>query len=96
MYDIWDGMNAVFGQTYGLEVVNYFALPGEPRFETPSFRRSNAWEAVRQEVQAVRNGVGITGKNQPITALQRLFRRNSCNHRTIPIDFYHINTSQLP
>jgi dimethylglycine dehydrogenase len=59
MYDIWDGMNAVFGQTYGLEVVNYFALPGEPRFETPSFRRSNAWEAVRQEVQAVRNGVGI-------------------------------------
>ena len=59
MYDIWDGMNAVFGQNYGLEVVNYFALPGEPRYETPSFRRSNAWEAVRQEVFAVREGVGI-------------------------------------
>jgi dimethylglycine dehydrogenase len=59
MYDIWDGMNAVFGQNYGLEVVNYFALPGAPRIETPSFRRSNAWEAVRGEVRAVREGVGI-------------------------------------
>ena len=59
MYDIWDGMNAVFGQNYGLEVVNYFARDGEPRYETPSFRRSNAWEAVRSEVLAVRNSVGI-------------------------------------
>lgn len=59
MYDIWDGMGAVFGQQYGLEVVNYFALPGDERFETPTFRRSNAWEATRQEVQAVRSGVGI-------------------------------------
>lgn len=59
MYDIWDSMNAVFGQSYGLEVVNYFALPGEPRFETPSFRRSNAWEATRAEVMAVREKVGI-------------------------------------
>ena len=59
MYDIWDSMNAVFGQSYGLEIVNYFALPGEPRFETPSFRRSNAWAATRQEVMAVREGVGI-------------------------------------
>ncbi len=59
MYDIWDGRNAVFGQNYGLEVVNYFALPGEPRYETPSFRRSNAWDAVRGEVLAVRDSVGI-------------------------------------
>ena len=59
MYDVWDSMNAVFGQNYGLEIVNYFALPGEPRFEEPSFRRSNAWEAVRQEVMAVREAVGI-------------------------------------
>jgi dimethylglycine dehydrogenase len=59
MYDIWDGMNAVFGQSYGTEIVNYFALPGEPRYETPSFRRSNAWDAVRQEVFAVREKVGI-------------------------------------
>ena len=59
MYDIWDRKNAVFGQYYGLEVVNYFALPGEARYETPSFRRSNAWAAVREEVKAVRDRVGI-------------------------------------
>ncbi|WP_424970163.1 GcvT family protein [Dinoroseobacter sp. S76] len=59
MYDIWSEKGAVFGQTYGLEVVNYFALPGEPRYETPSFRRSNAWEAVKAEVAAVRGAVGI-------------------------------------
>jgi len=59
MYEVFKGMNAVFGQQYGLEVVNYFALPGEPVYETPSFRRSNAWEATRQEVMAVREGVGI-------------------------------------
>ncbi|WP_461307155.1 GcvT family protein, partial [Albidovulum sp.] len=59
MYDIFDGMGAVWGAQYGLEVVNYFALPGEPRYETPSFRRSNAWEATRAEVFAVREGVGI-------------------------------------
>ncbi|MCF1709976.1 FAD-dependent oxidoreductase [Tabrizicola sp. J26] len=59
MYDIFDNMNAVWGQQYGLEVVNYHALPGEPRYETPTFKRSNAWEATKQEVLAVRNGVGI-------------------------------------
>lgn len=59
MFDIFDGMNAVWGQQYGLEVVNYHALPGEPRHETPSFKRSNAWAATRAEVLAVRNGVGI-------------------------------------
>ncbi|NAZ36935.1 FAD-dependent oxidoreductase [Rubellimicrobium sp. CFH 75288] len=59
MYDLFDGMGAVWGQQYGLEVVNYFARPGEKRVETPSFRRSDAWEAVAAEVRAVREGVGI-------------------------------------
>ncbi|MEZ5868182.1 MAG: FAD-dependent oxidoreductase [Defluviimonas denitrificans] len=59
MYDIFDGMGAVWGQQYGLEVANYFALPGEPRYETPSFKRSNAWEATAREVRAVREAVGI-------------------------------------
>ncbi len=59
MYDVFDGMNAVWGQQYGLEVVNYHALPGQPRYEEPSFKRSNAWEATAQEVAAVRGGVGI-------------------------------------
>jgi len=59
MYDIFDSMGAVWGQQYGLEVPNYFALPGEPRYEEPTFKRSNAWEATRQEVVAVREAVGI-------------------------------------
>ncbi len=59
MYDIFDRMGAVWGAQYGLEVPNYFAEADEPRFETPSFRRSNAWEATRREVTAVRSAVGI-------------------------------------
>jgi dimethylglycine dehydrogenase len=59
MYDLFDGMGAVWGQQYGLEVANYFASGDEPRYETPSFRRSNAWEATAREVAVVRNGVGI-------------------------------------
>ncbi len=59
MYDIFDSLGAVWGHQYGLEVVNYFAEEGEPRFETPSFRRSNAWDPTRREVRAVREAVGI-------------------------------------
>lgn len=59
MYDVFDGMGAVWGAQFGLEVANYFATGDEPRYETPSFRRSNAWEATAREVAAVRNAVGI-------------------------------------
>jgi dimethylglycine dehydrogenase len=59
MYDTFTGLRAVWGQQYGLEVVNYHALPGEPLYETPTFKRSNAWAATAQEVAAVRGGVGI-------------------------------------
>ncbi len=59
MYDIFSGMGAVWGQQYGLEVANYFAQEGEPTFETPSFRRSDAFAATAREVRAVRTGVGI-------------------------------------
>ena len=59
MYDHFSAMGAVWGAQFGLEVPNYFAQTGEPDFETPSFRRSNAWDAVRREVKAVRSGVGI-------------------------------------
>jgi len=59
MYEIWDSMGAVFGQQFGLETPNYFAESGEERYETPSFRRSNAWEATRREVKVVREAVGI-------------------------------------
>ncbi len=59
MYDIFTGLGAVWGQQYGLEVVNYFAQGDEPSYETPSFRRSDAFEATAREVAGVRGGVGI-------------------------------------
>jgi dimethylglycine dehydrogenase len=59
MYDIFTGLGAVWGQQYGLEVANYFARDCEPAFETPSFRRSDAFAATGREVRAVRAGVGI-------------------------------------
>ncbi|MCF8467482.1 MAG: FAD-dependent oxidoreductase [Sneathiella sp.] len=59
-YPIWKAQRAVFGQGYGMEAVNYFAPEGEPLLETPSFRRSNAFDAVAAECNAVRTKVGIT------------------------------------
>ena len=59
MYDHFSSMGAVWGAQFGLEVPNYFAQAGEAHFETPSFRRSNAWNAVKREVKAVRSAVGI-------------------------------------
>ncbi|MGJ8597536.1 GcvT family protein [Sulfitobacter sp.] len=59
MYDIFSNMGAVWGQQFGLEVPNYFAQGDEPTFETPSFRRSDAFDATGREVRAVREGVGI-------------------------------------
>ncbi|WP_288902106.1 FAD-dependent oxidoreductase [uncultured Sneathiella sp.] len=59
-YSIWKDQRAVFGQAYGMEAVNYFSPEGEPLLETPSFRRSNAFDAVGTECRAVREKVGIT------------------------------------
>lgn len=59
MYDIFDDMGAVWGHQYGTEIPNYFAADGEARYETPSFRRSNAFDATAREVKAVREAVGI-------------------------------------
>ncbi|MFK7751218.1 MAG: FAD-dependent oxidoreductase [Sedimentitalea sp.] len=59
MYDIFSQMGAVWGQQFGLEVVNYFAINGEPSYETPSFRRSDAFAATGGEVAGVRSSVGI-------------------------------------
>ncbi|MDG1209696.1 MAG: FAD-dependent oxidoreductase [Paracoccaceae bacterium] len=58
-YEIWKDQRAVFGAAYGMEAVNYFAPEGEELYETPSFRRSNAFEATAAEVKAVREAVGI-------------------------------------
>ncbi len=58
-YGLWKAQRAVFGSGYGLEHVNYFAPEGEPLFETPTFRRSNAFDAIAAECRAVREAVGI-------------------------------------
>ncbi|WP_118134340.1 FAD-dependent oxidoreductase [Oceanicella sp. SM1341] len=59
VYSEWKAQGAVFGAHSGMEVVNYFARPGELPHEVPSFRRSNAFEAVAGECAAVRGAVGI-------------------------------------
>ncbi|NBD29472.1 MAG: FAD-dependent oxidoreductase [Alphaproteobacteria bacterium] len=59
IYDIFSDLGAVWGHQFGLEVPNYFAQGDEPDFETPSFRRSNAFAATGREVRAVRERVGI-------------------------------------
>ena len=59
MFDVFSSLGAVWGQQFGLEVPNYFAKGCEPCHETPSFRRSDAFDAVAREVRAVREGVGI-------------------------------------
>jgi len=59
MYDIFSDLGAVWGHQFGLEVANYFAQGDEPTYETPSFRRSDAFEATAREVKAVRESVGI-------------------------------------
>ena len=58
-YGIWKSQNAVFGEMYGMEHVNYFAPAGEAPYEIPSFRRSNAFDTVGEEVRAVRENVGL-------------------------------------
>ncbi len=47
------------GQENGASSSEAVGQEKEPRYETPSFRRSNAWEATAREVRAVRAGVGI-------------------------------------
>ncbi|MBS1270719.1 MAG: 4-methylaminobutanoate oxidase (formaldehyde-forming) [Gammaproteobacteria bacterium] len=58
-YGLHKARRAVFGQGYGMEHVNYFAPEGEPLYEMPTFRRSNAFNAVAAECRAVREAVGI-------------------------------------
>jgi dimethylglycine dehydrogenase len=50
---------AVFTTTFGWERPAWFALPGSPRTERHSFRRSNAFAAIGEECRAVRERVGL-------------------------------------
>jgi len=59
LYPVLKAKNAVFGVSYGLEYPLYFASEGEPAVETPTARRSNAFDAVAREVTGVRDAVGV-------------------------------------
>ena len=59
VHDRLDAANAVWGVAYGLEHALWFQQPGHDRVETPTLRRSNAWQAVAEESRAVREGVGL-------------------------------------
>ncbi len=50
---------AVFGARNGWERANWFAEPGEERFDRPSFRRANWFAAVGRECRNVRERCGI-------------------------------------
>jgi dimethylglycine dehydrogenase len=52
--------NAVWGADFGLEYPLWFQRPGEEPVEEVTFRRSNAWDLVREESLAVRDAVGMT------------------------------------
>jgi dimethylglycine dehydrogenase len=56
-YDAMTADGAFWGEMYGLEVPIYFAERGFE--ETPTLRRSNAFDIVGEECRQVRNGVGI-------------------------------------
>jgi dimethylglycine dehydrogenase len=56
-YDAMTATGAQWGVSYGLEVPIYFAPRGFE--ETPTLRRSNAFDIVGEECRRVREGVGI-------------------------------------
>ena len=59
IYEYQKQANAVFGDYYGWECPNYFPPAGEDGYETPSWRRSNAFQHVDNECRHAMNKVGI-------------------------------------
>jgi dimethylglycine dehydrogenase len=59
IYDRLRERGAAFGATFGLEQALWFGAPGTTPTETPSYRRSNAFDAVGHEARAVREAVGL-------------------------------------
>ena len=59
IYDRLKARNAVFGASYGLEVPLWFAADGEEPVEKVTYYRSNAFDRIKAECRAVRNGVGL-------------------------------------
>ncbi|HVO47055.1 MAG TPA: FAD-dependent oxidoreductase [Steroidobacteraceae bacterium] len=59
LYDKLKAAGAVMGANFGLEHALWFAPPGVPPTETPTYRRSEAFPHVRAECRAVRSTVGL-------------------------------------
>ena len=59
IHDLLTARGAVFGATFGVEHALWFAPPGTPAEEQPSYRRSNAHASVGDECRAVRESVGL-------------------------------------
>ncbi|RLB88999.1 MAG: dimethylglycine dehydrogenase, partial [Deltaproteobacteria bacterium] len=59
IYEYQKQANAVFGDYYGWECPNYFPPKGEDGYETPSWRRSNAFKHVANECKHAMNHVGL-------------------------------------
>jgi dimethylglycine dehydrogenase len=59
IYERLKSAGAVMGANFGLEHALWFAPPGVPPTETPSYRRSEAFPFVGRECRAVRASVGI-------------------------------------
>jgi dimethylglycine dehydrogenase len=58
LYDRLTAKGAVWGQSFGLENVLWFADGPDDAHEEPTFRRSRAHAAIGREVKAVRGAVG--------------------------------------
>ncbi|MYA36042.1 MAG: FAD-dependent oxidoreductase [Gammaproteobacteria bacterium] len=58
-YERMKARGAVFGQKFGWERPNFFAVDGMPQEDDWSFRRSRWFEAVRREVDNVTRNVGL-------------------------------------
>ena len=58
-YERMKARGAVFGQKFGWERPNFFAVDGMPREDDWSFRRSRWFEAVRREVENTTRNVGL-------------------------------------
>jgi 4-methylaminobutanoate oxidase (formaldehyde-forming) len=59
LHDVLRARGAVFGSRGGWERPNWFAPPGTPAIDAPSFTGGNSWDDVGREALAVRNGVAL-------------------------------------
>ncbi len=59
VYERQKAANAVFGVAYGMEQALWYAPEDMDPVENITFLRSNAFEPIKAEVRAVRNGVGL-------------------------------------